>query len=676
MEEAQKLTLTTTSKLKTNRSRAYAKVQSAERAIKWFATTELHPTRRSIFNDEDFLETAYQDENVAPAAYPQSTIINPGEENENPNTSVTLVNPEDIAPIPTLNRKVGTRGRKPGKAKIITSIPNIEELEKSVRIIKKKTPTKERKDAVTRKIFSENTVGSSAPGCSRDSKANKKKLTKRQKKDLPSSSLESASSFYVHNSSDDEEVFPEKGNLDQDAYCIFCDIKFSENTHGELWIMCIICSSWAREECAGCEKEPYIYCMTRALQEVLGGRMGYKKAARTFSISQSTLEDRVKKVCQSGLSPASAAEKSLGRFKTVFTEAQETELVNHILFLEERLFGLTLHDLQRLVFELAERNNVPNNFNKATQLAGKEIQKKHALLKLGDLIAQLLESSMISCINAAGNFMPPMFVFPRKRENNLLMDDAPPRSFAYYHESGWINAESFLYWFRRFIEYATSSPQKSVLLILDEHRSHSKSIALIDLVRENNVALLCFSPHTTHPLQPFDVSFIAPLSAYLEETTCLLPLKLQRGPTTAELLQAHKDLEAQPSTSSCGSSFSISPRMLMPPPQEEQRARTKNNRTKGKTAILTFSPYSKLELKTEKQERQEKKVSKRRLFNPTQDKKGSKAKKGKKKEKTANEITTNREEKKVMQESYSNEEDHETCMLCKELYSQSRAKEG
>ncbi|KAF2888229.1 hypothetical protein ILUMI_17944, partial [Ignelater luminosus] len=72
-------------------------------------------------------------------------------------------------------------------------------------------------------------------------------------------------------------------------------------------------------------------------------------------------------------------------------------------------------------------------------------------------------------------------------------------------------------------------------------------------------------------------------------------------------------------------------------------------------------------------EGQEKKARKQRLFNPTQDKKGSKAKKGKKEE-TANEIITNKEEKKVMQDSSSDEEDHEACMFCKELYSQARAK--
>ncbi|KAF2889571.1 hypothetical protein ILUMI_16602 [Ignelater luminosus] len=54
---------------------AYVKVQSAERAIKGFATTGLYATSRSIFSNEDFLETAHQDENVAPATYSQPTIL-------------------------------------------------------------------------------------------------------------------------------------------------------------------------------------------------------------------------------------------------------------------------------------------------------------------------------------------------------------------------------------------------------------------------------------------------------------------------------------------------------------------------------------------------------------------------------------------------------------------------
>ncbi|GBM87973.1 hypothetical protein AVEN_91927-1 [Araneus ventricosus] len=118
-----------------------------------------------------------------------------------------------------------------------------------------------------------------------------------------------------------------------------------------------------------------------------------------------------------------------------------------------------------------------------------------------------------TCVNAAGNFLPPMFVFPRKKENPVLMNDAPPGSFAVYYESVWINKErinKFLVWFKKFIEHSNPGPKKPVLII-DGHNSHTKSLELVSLARANNVVLLCFPPHMTHRLQSVDVSFMAPL---------------------------------------------------------------------------------------------------------------------------------------------------------------------
>ena len=51
------------------------------------------------------------------------------------------------------------------------------------------------------------------------------------------------------------------------------------------------------------------------------------------------------------------------------------------------------------------------------------------------------------------------------------MDDAPPGSFAVYHESGWINKETFIVWFKRFLDYVNPGPNKPVLLILDGYNS-------------------------------------------------------------------------------------------------------------------------------------------------------------------------------------------------------------
>ncbi|KAG8229218.1 hypothetical protein J437_LFUL008854 [Ladona fulva] len=123
------------------------------------------------------------------------------------------------------------------------------------------------------------------------------------------------------------------------------------------------------------------------------------------------------------------------------------------------------------------------------------------------------------CMSASGNFMPPMFVFPRKQENSLLMNDAPPGSFACYNESEWINKESFVVWFKKFIEFSNPLPNKPLLLILDGHESHTKSLELIQLARDKNVTLVCCPPHTsaTHHLQPQDVSFMCPLSTFYEQ---------------------------------------------------------------------------------------------------------------------------------------------------------------
>ncbi|GBL84812.1 hypothetical protein AVEN_1104-1 [Araneus ventricosus] len=338
--------------------------------------------------------------------------------------------------------------------------------------------------------------------------------------------------------------------------------------------------SWSQESMAG------------AIQEVLEGNMGYRRASKAYSVPQTTLERKVKEARQKKLSSEAAAVKMLGRYKTVFSEAQEKEFVQHLIHLEERLFGITLSDLRTLAFELAEKNNIPHVFNTEKRMAGKDwlygFLKRHPRLVLRypekisiarakgfnrvainaffDLLHSLHSKYKFSpndiynadetgiltvankpskvlallgkkqvgtltsaewgvlvtaetCVNAAGNFLPPMFVFPRKKENPLLMDDAPPGSFAVYHESGWINKETFLVWFKKFLEHSNPGPKKPVLLIIDGHNSHTKSLELVNLAWANNVVLLCFPPHTTHRLQPLDVSFMAPLSTFYEQET-------------------------------------------------------------------------------------------------------------------------------------------------------------
>lgn len=121
------------------------------------------------------------------------------------------------------------------------------------------------------------------------------------------------------------------------------------------------------------------------------------------------------------------------------------------------------------------------------------------------------------CMSAAGNFMPPMFIFPRVRGKPELMDEAPPGSFAEYHPSGWIQKDIFLRWFKKFVEFTNPTKENPVLLLLDGHASHTKNLEVIEYARDHHVVLLCFPPHTTHRLQPLDVSLMGPLSTYYSD---------------------------------------------------------------------------------------------------------------------------------------------------------------
>ena len=154
---------------------------------------------------------------------------------------------------------------------------------------------------------------------------------------------------------------------------------------------------------------------------------------------------------------------------------------------------------------------MPNKPSKVLDLCGKKQVGNSASAKQGILLTTEI------CVNAAGNFVPIMFVFPRKRENPLLMDDAPSGLFAVYHESGWFNKETFLVWFKKFVEHSYPGHKKPVLLILGDHNSHAKSLEMVNFARENNVVLLCFPPH--HPLQSLDVSFMSSLSTFYEQET-------------------------------------------------------------------------------------------------------------------------------------------------------------
>ena len=112
--------------------------------------------------------------------------------------------------------------------------------------------------------------------------------------------------------------------------------------------------------------------------------------------------------------------------------------------------------------------------------------------------------------NAAGIYVPPMFIFPRQRMAEGLMNNAPPGSIAHCSASGWADSDSFLKWLQHFVSVAKPLPQEKHIIILDGHHSH-KSLAAIEYARENGIEMITLPPHLTHKMQPLDKAFFFPL---------------------------------------------------------------------------------------------------------------------------------------------------------------------
>lgn len=361
-----------------------------------------------------------------------------------------------------------------------------------------------------------------------------------------------------------------------------------------------------------------------------------------------------------------------------------------------------------------------------------------------------LLSTVVMCMGAGGNYIPPFIIFPRQRMKVELMDGAPPGTEFSCHSSGWMQLEIFTEWFKHFLKFAKPTSDDPVLLLLDGHNTHTKNIDFIEMARENHTTVIVFPPHCTHRLQPLDVSFMGPFNKYYiraiekylrinpgraittfqisrllgeaypeaaqqtiaingfkkcgiepmdrhifkeadfmpSQTTEMDPppplslAELSQNPecdaaeknvTDAELpgTTAPRNTNPEPSIKTsqntdpqqpCTSFTACSPKDLFPIPKAQPKVR-QLNRKKGKTVILTSSPY-KWELVEEKRKQEEKKAHK-----------GPPKLVGLENSKTKNKERAKGGDMKKKGDGKENITDA-VCFYCMELWSTSRANDG
>ena len=93
--------------------------------------------------------------------------------------------------------------------------------------------------------------------------------------------------------------------------------------------------------------------------------------------------------------------------------------------------------------------------------------------------------TVVYTINEAGNVLPPMLIFPRKKFRDHFTRGGPSGCIGQANESGWINEELFLVYLGHLIRHTPCSKEDI-------------SLHAIELARANGIDMLTIPPHTSH----------------------------------------------------------------------------------------------------------------------------------------------------------------------------------
>lgn len=310
--------------------------------------------------------------------------------------------------------------------------------------------------------------------------------------------------------------------------------------------------------------------LDKILEEVKGGVISERQAARKYDIPRNTIRNKLK----------GYHSKSVGR-PTVFSEEEEKSIVRHVMSLSDIGLPISLFDvrcvaqsylnsqarrvkqfkqnlpgwdwsqsfLKRNEAELTQRfqtnisrkraqvneqilnqffdnleheilDVLPENIYNYDETGFHDIPSKRKLLfRRGCRNPERIINSTKSCFttlfcgNAAGNFIPPYVIMKGAQKWSDWIYGAPSGSRLNTSKSGWIDNSVFDDWFaNHFLPEANRTEGKKVLI--GDNMSAHITIRTLQLARENNISLIYFPPNSTHVLQPLDVGYFSSLKTY------------------------------------------------------------------------------------------------------------------------------------------------------------------
>ncbi len=217
----------------------------------------------------------------------------------------------------------------------------------------------------------------------------------------------------------------------------------------------------------------------------------------------------------------------------------------------------------------------------------------------------------IECVSAGGTALPPLIMFKAQHTNTGWIPTRTPRDWRFStSNSGWTSDSHAYEWLTTDFEPLTrpADPTHYRLLIMDGHGSHITANVMSHCMKPAT-DLLILPPHTSHMLQPLDVSVFAPLKrALAAETSAVSRLdygRIQRVEWT-EMSIRSREKAFTSSTIISGwrmtgleplSPIAVLEKLVVPPASQPLPACTPGKPSSLDTSLLQSSPPEGTELR-------------------------------------------------------------------------------
>lgn len=127
-------------------------------------------------------------------------------------------------------------------------------------------------------------------------------------------------------------------------------------------------------------------------------------------------------------------------------------------------------------------------------------------------------TTVIACISASGDALPPLIVFKGQAvQPRWISDQEYPGTMYAATKAGWMEESTFFMWLTEmFIQHVEAKRTKlgleeqSAILFFDGHSSHI-SYRIVKLGIDHNIKLVKFPSHMTDKIQPLDICVFGPV---------------------------------------------------------------------------------------------------------------------------------------------------------------------